>query len=136
MQMRVLQQDLYEKAINTMMWADAVVWQRLCRQRKVFPEMEYIVYDGGTVMGKPGPYAIEPHIDNQSVVTMVVMLSADTDYEGGVNGFARAEKGSPERSEKLKMGDAVFFHGERLTHWVYPVTSGIRVILQCEFCKL
>ena len=39
------------------------------------------------------------------------------------------------REYKLNIGDAVFFRGELCEHWITPVSSGKRCILQIELCK-
>ena len=39
------------------------------------------------------------------------------------------------RKYKLNIGDAVFFRGELCEHWITPVSSGKRCILQIELCK-
>mmetsp|Transcript_35741 Transcript_35741/g.76191 ORF Transcript_35741/g.76191 Transcript_35741/m.76191 type:complete len:118 (+) Transcript_35741:2-355(+) len=117
-----------------MAWADAMIWHRLSQNKVVYPEAEYIVYDarGGT------PGEIEPHVDNHSAVTIVVLLSDPGDFEGGTNGFAPAgdERGAPPRYLRLQRGDAVIFRGEKLKHWITQVTGGVRVILQIELSRV
>jgi len=124
---------LYQHLIDAMVWADATVWRKLARNRKVYPEAEYIVYDARK--GKPGE--IEPHVDNDSAVSIVILLSDPRDFDGGVNCFAPAgERGSGSRKLALQKGDAVIFRGEKLQHWITPVTGGVRVILQIELSRV
>jgi len=115
--------QLYAKLVDLMLAADASVWHAL--HGVVHPEIEYIVYEQRA--GQPLP-SIEPHVDNDSVLTLIVLLSrAGRDFAGGLNIFA-----SPTRSLALERGDAVVFRGELLEHWITPVTSGTRSVLQIE----
>merc|ERR1719213_371183 len=109
-----------------------MIWHKLHKHKQVFPEVEYIVYDARN--GVPG--TIEPHVDNHSAVTIVMLLSDSGDFEGGVNCFAPAGGDTESRSLRLQQGDAVLFRGEKLRHWITPVTGGIRTILQVEFSKV
>lgn len=125
-------QRLYSKLIDSMVWADAYVWERLSKNSVTYPEVEYIVYDART--GAPG--TIEAHVDNHSAVTLVVLLSDESEFQGGVNCFANACQGdTPPRQVQLTQGDCVLFRGERLRHWITPVTAGLRVILQIELSR-
>lgn len=124
---------LHDRLLEVMAWVDATTWEQLPSAKAVYPEIEYIVYDAR--FGEPG--TIEPHVDNYSVVTMVCLLSHQSDFVGGVNCFASTgERGAPVREVALRHGDAVFFRGEKLTHWITPVTGGIRTILQIELSRV
>lgn len=126
-------QQLYQRLLDTMVWADATTWRRLHRSKIVYPEAEYIVYDART--GQPGE--IEPHVDNHSGVSIVILLSNPAEFEGGANCFASTgEQGARSRSLSLQQGDAVCFRGEKLKHWISPVTGGLRVILQIELSRV
>lgn len=117
-------------------WGD--IRTKKIRKNRVIPEIEYIVYD--TPDGKGRGTFIEPHVDNHSIVTGVVMLSEpDVDFEGGINRFkGQMTGGSPEnfREYKLQKGDLVLFRGEEVTHWITPVTRGVREILQWELSRI
>merc|ERR1712151_1354793 len=63
---------------------------------------------------------------------MVALLSDPSHFVGGVSCF---EGESAERQVQLKRGDAVFFRGEACEHWITPVTSGQRLILQIEISR-
>eukprot|EP00392_Amoebophrya_sp_AT5.2_P011014 g11089.t1 len=79
---------------------------------------------------------IEEHVDNDSVITFILMLGQPgVDYVGGRNNFARGEKHQIRRQVQLQKGDMVLFRGERLRHSITPVTQGCRIILQGEFSK-
>jgi hypothetical protein len=108
------------------------------RRNRVIPEFEYIVYDAPGASGRET--FIEPHVDNHSIVTGIVMLSEpDVDFVGGINRFKGAESGSSQvnyREYKLERGDLVLFRGELVTHWITPVTSGNREILQWELSRI
>eukprot|EP00928_Gymnodinium_smaydae_P099712 TRINITY_DN9591_c1_g1_i1.p1 TRINITY_DN9591_c1_g1~~TRINITY_DN9591_c1_g1_i1.p1 ORF type:complete len:357 (+),score=40.68 TRINITY_DN9591_c1_g1_i1:92-1162(+) len=121
---------LCERLIGAMLWTDISLWQRLKKKKPVYPEIEYIVYDASS--GLPG--LIEPHVDNFSVVTLVALLSEPSDFEGGCSCFAAGggENGSQPRQFALGRGDVIIFRGEKLLHWITPVTSGVRVVLQVE----
>lgn len=57
------------------------------------------------------------------------------DFSGGINYFEPGEKGLPKRCYELQSRDLVVFRGERLEHWITPVTSGIRQVIQMELSK-
>mmetsp|Transcript_32224 Transcript_32224/g.81748 ORF Transcript_32224/g.81748 Transcript_32224/m.81748 type:complete len:136 (-) Transcript_32224:60-467(-) len=125
--------ELYERLMEALAWADAVLWRKLPDSKVVYPEVEYIVYDART--GSPG--GIEPHVDNHSAVTMVAMLSDPREFAGGVNSFEPSgEPNSLPRMVALRKGDAVIFRGEKLLHWITPVTGGLRTILQIELSRI
>ena len=108
----------------------------LTGKNKIFPELEYIVYDSAI---SPGAF-IEPHVDNHSIITGIVMLSdPEIDFVGGVNCFkGKTSEDSTEefRQYQLARGDLVLFRGEELIHWITPVISGIRKIIQWEFSRI
>lgn len=119
--------ELYMKLIDTMAWADAFLWQKLPRNEFAYPEVEYIVYEAKG--GIPG--SIEPHVDNHSAVTIVILLSDPSEFTGGVNCFASPDSEDlPARLVSLNCGDAVLFRGEKLRHWITPVTQ----LHSCLWC--
>jgi len=133
LQLRSLYPDLYARLMALMRSADDAQWQRLAKSKKVYPEVEYIEYDVDE-MGEP--CFIEPHVDNKSAVTMVAMLSAPDAYVGGRSCFRRAAGSRGHREVTLQKGDVVLFRGEKLVHWITPVTAGRRVILQIELSRV
>ncbi|CAE7272779.1 unnamed protein product [Symbiodinium sp. CCMP2456] len=133
LQLRSLYPELYARLMALMRSADEAQWQRLCKSKKVYPEVEYIEYDVDE-MGEP--CFIEPHVDNKSAVTMVAMLSAPDAYVGGRSCFRRASGSRGHREVTLQKGDIVLFRGEKLVHWITPVTAGRRVILQIELSRV
>ncbi|CAJ1336166.1 unnamed protein product [Effrenium voratum] len=134
LQLRALFPELYARLMALMRSADEAKWQRLCKKsKKVYPEIEYIEYDVEE-MGEP--CYIEPHVDNKSAVTMVAMLSPSGAYRGGRSCFRRAEGSRGHRELGLDRGDVVLFRGEKLVHWITPVTEGKRVILQIELSRV
>jgi len=128
-QMKKQSQDLYTRIMRTAWGLDGALWEAIPLGSTLEPELEYIVYDVAE-LGRPG--TIEPHADNESMVTMIVMLAERADYEGGVSCFQGASEGGEHRSVELFSGDAVFFHGNECFHWITPVTGGRRVVLQME----
>jgi alkylated DNA repair dioxygenase AlkB len=118
----------------------------LVKRSRFFPEFEYIVCVAPQPMQqerwqqRPSHAAcrydssgafIEPHVDNHSVITGIIMLSdRDGGFEGGVNCF------EPNRQYALQRGDCVLFRGEKTQHWITPVTAGVRRILQWEFSRI
>lgn len=132
LQCRALEPRLYNKIVEVVRQTDDKIWGKL--PNVCYPEMEYIIYDKQLHGGTPG--YIEPHVDNKSAVTILVMLSHSKDYEGGINYFARPGKHAIPRCVKLEQGDLVIFRGERLLHWITPVTYGRRVILQNEMSRV
>lgn len=123
-------------AICDSVWGD--IREKKLRKNRVIPEIEYIEYDIPDGTGR-GTF-IEPHVDNHSIVTGVVMLSEpDVDYQGGINRFKGAStEGSADnfREYKLGKGDLVLFRGEEVTHWITPVTRGKRAVLQWELSRI
>lgn len=132
MQARRLAPDIYDKLAHVVQWTDSQVWKKL--PERVFPELEYIVYDRELQGGRPG--YIEEHVDNKSAVTFVTLLSHPSEFDGGINYFARAEKHGVPRPVALQQGDVVIFRGERMLHWISPVPHGRRVILQGEMSRV
>jgi len=131
-QLKDMALPIYERLMDTAVSLDAELWKGMRGSDVVFPEIEYIVYDV-KALGEPG--TISPHCDNLSQVTMVIMLSPSSDYIGGVNFFESSTDDSEDRMVKLNMGDAVFFYGDKCSHWITPVTKGRRVILQMELSR-
>jgi predicted 2-oxoglutarate/Fe(II)-dependent dioxygenase YbiX len=103
----------------------------MTKNKKIFPEFEYIVYESDGAF-------IEPHVDNHSIMTGILMMSRfGTDFEGGMNCFKGQSAESGEyRSYQLEPGDCVLFRGEKLDHWITPVTRGVRKILQWELSRI
>lgn len=134
LQLRSLCPRLYTRLMDLMRRVDGEKWRRLRKKsKKVYPEIEYIEYDVA-VQGEP--CFIEPHVDNKSAVTMVAMLSEPGAYIGGASCFRRADGRRGHREHVLQQGDIVLFRGEKLTHWITPVTAGRRVILQIELSRV
>ncbi|KAF4687029.1 hypothetical protein FOZ60_004354 [Perkinsus olseni] len=122
--------SLYRKISAASKYASDKLWGILDEYEHSYPEMEYIVYDTSK-----GDGMIEKHVDNYSLVTLVCLLSTPgLDFTGGVNCF----KCSREEGYKvpLQRGDMVLFRGEKLQHWITPVTSGRRCILQNELSRI
>lgn len=132
-QLRALFPALYARLLNLMEQADCEKWRRMKVSKTVYPEVEYILYDVAE-MGQP--CFIEPHVDNKSAVSLVAMLSAPDEYVGGRSCFRRAMGKNGHRETPLQLGDVVLFRGEKLVHWITPVTSGRRVILQIELSRV
>ncbi|CAE8605688.1 unnamed protein product, partial [Polarella glacialis] len=103
------QRELFDRLISAAWAVDRALWNNILEF--VFPEIEYIEYDVKK-LGRPG--AISRHTDNDSLVTMVVLLSDPSQFVGGVNCF----EGGPTREVPLKAGDAVFFYGHLCHHWI------------------
>ena len=134
LQLRALYPDLYARLMALMRSADEAKWKRLsAKSKKVYPEVEYIEYD---VDEMREPCYIEPHVDNKSAVTLVAMLSTSNAYVGGRSCFRRAQGSRGHRELTLEQGDVVVFRGEKLVHWITPVTAGKRVILQIEMSRV
>ena len=76
---------------------------------------------------------IGPHIDNDSVLTAVFLLSDPNEFTGGSLTFRGEEQ---DRKAQLRLGDCAVFRGESLLHWVTPVLSGRRMVLQIELAKI
>jgi hypothetical protein len=136
--MKKVYKRIMEATINVCdkVWGDI---RLKARKNRVMPEIEYIVYDVAETPGAEGTF-IEPHVDNHSIVTGVSMLSEpDVDFVGGVNRFKGSESddhGNAYRECKLGKGDLVLFRGEVVTHWITPVVSGRREILQWELSRI
>eukprot|EP00928_Gymnodinium_smaydae_P054663 TRINITY_DN38394_c0_g1_i1.p1 TRINITY_DN38394_c0_g1~~TRINITY_DN38394_c0_g1_i1.p1 ORF type:complete len:401 (+),score=58.51 TRINITY_DN38394_c0_g1_i1:87-1205(+) len=132
---------LYSRLMELMVQADASQWGVLAQYTEIFPEIEYIRYDGRPTADE---HAVSPHVDNCSALTLVCLVSDPDNFEGGALCLDSAAGTDPQempsldqppRREKLEMGDAVLFRGESLLHWVEPVTSGTRIVLQIELTR-
>ena len=126
------QPAIYAKLMNIMRAVDSKMWDRIPRYSAVFPEIEYIVYE--KLAGGDSPF-IEPHVDNDSVITLLTLLCDPEDFVGGLNMFEPAAKGGGKRSHQLARGDVIVFRGEKLEHWITPITAGKRELLQVELSK-
>eukprot|EP00929_Paragymnodinium_shiwhaense_P074246 TRINITY_DN37984_c0_g1_i1.p1 TRINITY_DN37984_c0_g1~~TRINITY_DN37984_c0_g1_i1.p1 ORF type:complete len:326 (-),score=61.54 TRINITY_DN37984_c0_g1_i1:572-1549(-) len=124
---------IYERLLQTAWSLDATLWTTLRHELTVYPEMEYLDYNV-TELGRNGQ--IEAHTDNYSHVTMVVLLVDPEQFEGGVNHFEGDGGERDPRWTKLQQGDAVFFWGDKCMHWITPVTSGRRAVLQMELSSI
>lgn len=134
LQLRALNPELYRRLMDLMVMADAGKWRRMAQKSvTVFPEVEFIDYD---VDAEGGHCFIEPHVDNKSAVSLVAMLSPPEAYTGGRSCFRRTAGRSGHRELQLGQGDVVLFRGEKLVHWISPVTSGRRTILQIELSRV
>lgn len=140
--LRLEMNRIYKRIMEATISVCDKVWGDIrlkARKNRVIPEIEYIVYDVGKTPGAKGTF-IEPHVDNHSIVTGVSMLSEpDVDFVGGANRFKGSEPDDHENSYrdcKLGEGDLVLFRGEVVTHWITPVVSGRREILQWELSRI
>lgn len=157
--------EVYEKIIKLIRRVDANHWRATSAEalelergefdrgrQLLFPEIEWIEYEH--VAGQPLPY-IEPHVDNDSVLTWILLLSSPFEFEGGINLFEgvagysecatttqwhtpgeEEEEGNYGMRElELGQGDAVVFRGELLEHSITPVQDGLRTILQIELAR-
>eukprot|EP00438_Fugacium_kawagutii_P000139 Skav223589 [mRNA] locus=scaffold493:12356:13078:- [translate_table: standard] len=124
--------DIYQRLMDHCRAFDAELWHEIESGERFFPEIEYIVYDVAR-LGEAGK--IEPHTDNQSQVTVVILLSHEHEFQGGINHFEPGFDGGQDRIAKLKRGDAVFFYGDQCMHWISPVVTGRRTILQMELSR-
>ena len=135
---RELWKGLYSRAIGAVHAVDEVYWRQIPRAKTWHAEAEYIEYELKTTRnGKPPKMlpGIGPHVDNASIITLVVMLSSKTSYKGGQSCFEGERAGEP-RVLSLDQGDAVFFRGEVCEHWITDVREGRRCILQIECCRM
>lgn len=118
---------IYNRLIDTAWACDGKLWKGIGQGFELYPELEFIEYDVGK-MQRVG--SIDPHCDNGSKVSMIVLLSEPTEFQGGANFFEDGTESG--KKVDLKLGDAVFFRGEECEHWIAPVTSGRRAVLQLE----
>merc|ERR1712151_1048981 len=99
---------MYQRLMSTSRRIDADLWHSLEPRKVYYPEIEYITYD---VKELGGPGTISPHVDNDSMVSMLIMLSDPSDFQGGVNCFGLDpdwDDDATERRVQLRLGDAVF----------------------------
>jgi len=128
--LKIYHPDIYEKLVESLLRVDAAFWRQTDNLETVFPEIELIQYGPSEV------YGISPHYDNDSIVTAVLMLSDPNDYRGGRFVAEPLENDAPYRLPLLEMGDAIFFRGEALSHWVTPIRWGSRKVLQIELGRV
>merc|ERR1719284_1880640 len=125
--MRDTKPKLYNRLIDTAYACDNQLWSSIGQGFELYPELEFIEYDVPKMQVEG---TIDPHCDNGAKVTMIVLLSDPEEFDGGSNYF---EDGTEDgKRVDLKLGDAIFFRGEQCEHWIAPVTSGRRAILQME----
>jgi len=122
----------FRKIMFLMEAIDCKYWKKLRQFDHLYPETEFILYDKFLHKDSEELPYVGPHVDNESVITFVGMLSESDEYVGGVNHFESAGIGMPDRHYHLQAGDVVGFRGEELEHWITPVASGRRCILQIE----
>ena len=91
---------------------------------------------------------LEPHVDNESVLTLILLLSDPRkDFSGAQLLFEHFDTGfdmcgnstdtvcldqGDWRFVNLDQGDAVIFRGSQLEHTISPLLFGTRSILQIE----
>jgi hypothetical protein len=141
-QLKDMHRHIYDKVTQVAWSFSGALWNSVEDGEELFPEIEYIVYDVKD-LGEAG--TIHPHTDNQSAVSMVILLSPPQDFVGGVNYFEGEGESSDEEEKKkstkvprearLRTGDAVFFYGDKCEHWITPVLSGRRTIMQMELSR-
>lgn len=146
--------QIYDKLLNGIQIADCSKWclfgsAALPKNTTIFPEIEFITYE---YRDNIKTY-LEPHVDNDSVLTLIVMLSDPrTNFTGGKLLFEHFDsntskfdancyfdvfgnvchRGENWRSVHLDIGDAVLFRGSQVEHTITPLLSGTRSILQIE----
>ena len=121
---------LVERLTTGMAAVDAAHWGSLSEAERVqfICEIEYICYDASVPGSRPN---LAPHVDNGAKVTIVALLADESDFDGGTNFFGGGANGGA-RSHRMKRGDALFFRGECVEHWISHVEGGKRSILQVE----
>merc|ERR1711957_314561 len=83
---------LFDKVMGTMRWADGELWNALGGpETRLYPEVEFIRYEREGKLDETRKYAIEPHVDNHSAVTIVCLLSRPHQFQGGILGFKALE---------------------------------------------
>jgi hypothetical protein len=128
--LRFWQPKLLRRLINSAWAVDGEIWKTIGDGYELQPEVEFIEYDAGSGKDSKGGF-IDPHTDNDSLITVVVMLSdPNNGFRGGANFFEDGTKFG--RRVDLKKGDAVVFRGMACEHWVTTVTAGRRHVLQIE----
>ena len=107
-------------------------------------EIEYISYEVKDVKNKTALPHFEDHVDNESLITMVSMLSAPDEYDGGLltledddikacrEGIT-GKGGRAADNSVFQSGDVVMFRGEETLHGVSHITRGARYVMQVEF---
>lgn len=140
--------DIWERVLGLAWLMDALYWHAWpSTDYAVRPEVEFIEHDVAR-FGKNSSY--EQHVDNNAVVTAIIMLrQRGVDFDGGENYYSgrgpeceigaagtdgsTADKLDDTSVVELQRGDAIFFRGERVPHGVANVTAGRRAVLQFEF---
>ncbi|CAE8639739.1 unnamed protein product [Polarella glacialis] len=84
--------------------------------------------------GKHARNVCGSHTDTGSLITVDIMLSPTSEFEGGGFLTVATEDGSKERLQRhaFEQGDALVFVSHK-RHMVEPVTSGARCVLVLEF---
>eukprot|EP00977_Amphora_coffeiformis_P002769 scaffold522_cov168-Amphora_coffeaeformis.AAC.16 len=125
--------NLYETLISKMLTVDTDIWRITESVDRVYPEIEFIEYNQ-TAEGQAPKMGFGSHVDNGSMLTAVFMLSETAAYEGGSLNFAEHAglSDEPGRPANFEIRDCAVFRGDRLSHWVTPITKGTRMVLQIE----
>jgi len=122
-----IESDLYESLpevfnmVTRMAWGmDDLYWLKFPSANKMNKvQIELIDYNTNAI-GKEATF--NEHVDNYSVVSMIVMLSDTKDFKGGENFFRvngtlpcfGSDPSAETMTLKLEKGDAIFFRGEVL----------------------
>jgi len=118
--------SIYEKLVAAARQADAAHgWNVLDAERQSLAMRCAEYHTVHTAGGLP----IKKHYDYGSLVTMDIMLSPTSDFEGGV--FSTLEEDGELRPHTFERGDLLLFLSHKY-HCVQPVTSGTRQVLVCE----
>lgn len=108
--------DLWERLVLAMRRADAEHWQVLDEQREMLSlrsaEYHVILPTGGL--------PIEKHLDYGSLITIDLMLSSTSDFEGGR--FQTLEADGHSQEHTFERGDALIF----LSHKYHCVSPGVQ----------
>jgi len=125
-QLRLWRPKLFSRLVNTAWAIDSQLWRKIGEGYELYPQLELNVYDAP----KNGGAHVRPCCDTDSAVSVIVLLSDCAEFKGGVCYFDDGTETG--RKLDLQLGDAVFFTGEDCEHWITPVTTGRRAVLQLE----
>ena len=118
---------LHERLVSACRQADAVQQWNLLLEAERMP-LSFRCAEYHTVETSGG-LPIEKHYDYGSLITMDLMLSDTSEFEGGA--FETLEADGTFKTHKFERGDLMLFQSHKY-HCVRPVTAGTRQVMVCE----
>lgn len=118
---------LFHRLLGAAWGLDRALWRGIVEGCELWPEVHVLEH---VAAARKGDDCLEPRCDDDSVVSLIIMLSDREACEGGVDFFDDCTLNG--RKLVLRKGDAVFFSGRHCERWMTPVTKGRRLVLKMD----